>query len=161
MDLNAIKKDLYKSKNMAKFSHYVSGNLYYTVDLTFGRFQFPIPTVEGKKNETLLTKNGLTLWGEEVIGIQLSEDLGHTTFAAQMKGSDLNRWIAKAFDKGEFIEVQHGGLNLTKLNNDVDEILDSMNEDDIRAWLKEKNEINEMWKDLENSGIDKPLTLED
>ncbi len=158
MDLNAIKKDLYKSKNMAKFSHYTSGNLYYTVDLTFGRFQFPIATVEEGatfNNE----ESGLSMYDVETI--KLSEDLGQTTFAAQVKGSDLIRWISKAVDKGEFVEIQHGGLNLTKLNNDVDEILDSMNEDDIRAWLKEKNEINEMWDEIKDSGIDKPFTLED
>ena len=45
-DINEIKKDLYKSKNMAKFSHYVSGNLYYTVELANGIFQFIIPAVE-------------------------------------------------------------------------------------------------------------------
>ena len=32
MELNDIKKDLYKSKAMAKLSHYVSGNLYSRVD---------------------------------------------------------------------------------------------------------------------------------
>jgi hypothetical protein len=40
------KKDLYKSKAMAKFSHYVSGNLYYKVELADGIYQFPIATVE-------------------------------------------------------------------------------------------------------------------
>jgi hypothetical protein len=39
-------KDLYKSKAMAKFSHYVSGNLYYKVELADGIYQFPIATVE-------------------------------------------------------------------------------------------------------------------
>jgi hypothetical protein len=31
---------------MAKLSHYVSGNLYYTVELADGVYQFPIATVE-------------------------------------------------------------------------------------------------------------------
>lgn len=72
---------------MAKLSHYVSGNLYYTVALSDGVYQFPIATVETK--DTLI----------------LSEDLGTTTFEAEMKGSDLNRWIAKAVSNGEFIRV--------------------------------------------------------
>jgi hypothetical protein len=94
MNANEVKKDLYKSKNMAKFSHYVSGNLYYTVELAIGTYQFPIATVEDR--EPIF---------DSVPGIQLSEDLGTTEFAAEIKGSDLNRWIAKAIDKGEFIKI--------------------------------------------------------
>lgn len=94
MNANEVKKDLYKSKNMAKFSHYVSGNLYYTVELADGTYQFPIATVEKNENEFGV-----------VIGLKLSEDLGTTEFANEIKGSDLNRWIAKAIDKGEFIKI--------------------------------------------------------
>ncbi len=98
MNANEVKKDLYKSKNMAKLSHYVSGNLYYTVELADGTYQFPIATVEEVEIE--VTENGHTA---EVT--QLSSDLGTTTFEAEMKGSDLNRWISKAIDKGEFIKI--------------------------------------------------------
>ena len=94
MNANEVKKDLYKSKNMAKFSHYVSGNLYYTVELAIGTYQFPISTVEKNENEFGVS-----------IGLKLSEDLGTTEFNAEIKGSDLNRWIAKAIDKGEFIKI--------------------------------------------------------
>lgn len=93
MNANEVKKDLYKSKNMAKFSHYVSGNLYYTVELADGTYQFPIATVQDNHNDPY--KSYL-----------LSEDLGTTEFAAEIKGSDLNRWIAKAIDKGEFIKIR-------------------------------------------------------
>jgi S-methylmethionine-dependent homocysteine/selenocysteine methylase len=92
-DKNEVKKDLYKSKNMAKFSHYVSGNLYYKVELSVGTYQFPISTVEHE----------ISYEGDEFY--QLSEDLGTTTFESEMKGSDLNRWISKAIDKDEFIKV--------------------------------------------------------
>jgi hypothetical protein len=98
MELNEVKKDLYKSKAMAKLSHYVSGNLYYTVELADGVYQFPIATVEEVEIE--VTENGHTA---EVT--QLSSDLGTTTFESEMKGSDLNRWIAKAVEKGEFIKI--------------------------------------------------------
>ena len=96
MNANEVKKDLYKSKNMAKFSHYVSGNMYYTVDLADGKYQFPISTVEE-------IPNGLV--GGRLNVFKLSEDLGTTTFEAEMKGSDLNRWISKAIDKEEFIKI--------------------------------------------------------
>jgi hypothetical protein len=96
IDKNEIKKDLYKSKNMAKFSHYVSGNLYYTVKLTDGIYQFPIATVEGYNAD---------INGDKYYEIKLSEDLGTTTFEKEMKGSDLNRWISRAIDRDEFIKI--------------------------------------------------------
>lgn len=99
MDKNEVKKDLYKSKNMAKLSHYVSGNLYYTVELVDGTYQFPIATVE-------VGNCGFDNKGDEVLETRLSSDLGTTTFEAEMKGSDLNRWISKAIDKGEFVKIK-------------------------------------------------------
>lgn len=98
MNSNDIKKELYKSKAMAKLSHYVSGNLYYTVELSDGMYQFPISTVEEKWDGTYID-------GNENVAMNLSSDLGTTTFEAEMKGSDLNRWIAKAASKGEFIRI--------------------------------------------------------
>lgn len=92
MNKNEIKKDLYKSKNMAKFSHYSLGNLYYNVELTSGGiYQFPIAVVESANDGAL--------------NIQLSADLGSTDFGLEVKGSELNRWIAKAIDKEEFIKI--------------------------------------------------------
>jgi hypothetical protein len=96
MELNDIKKDLYKSKAMAKLSHYVSGNLYYIVELTDGVYQFPISTVE---------VNTEIILDVDVELMSLSSDLGTTTFESEMKGSDMNRWIAKAVEKGEFIKI--------------------------------------------------------
>ena len=99
MDKNKVKIELYKSKVMAKFSHYVSGNLYYTVEMEEGTFQFPISTVEDKV-EYLPSMDG----GDEmeIDTLILSSDLGTTSFYNEMKGSELNRWIGKAIDKGEF-----------------------------------------------------------
>ena len=94
MDLNFIKKELYKSKAMAKFSHYVSGNLYYTIEIADEVYQFPISTVE--EREPIF---------DSIPGIQLSSDLGTTTFYNEMKGSELNRWIAKAVANNEFVKV--------------------------------------------------------
>ena len=62
------------------------GNLYYTVDLSDGTYQFPIATVEQVKvldDSTVLPF------------IKLSGDLGTTSFCAEVKGSDLNRWTQR------------------------------------------------------------------
>ena len=99
MEINKIKVELYKSKQMAKFSHYVSGNLYYTVELSDGVYQFPISTIEDYQPDE---DNDI----EELMDmIQLSSDLGTTSFYAEMKGSELNRWIAMAHKKGDFIKI--------------------------------------------------------
>lgn len=84
LDLTTIKKDLYKSKVNANFSHYCAGNLYYNVMIERVEYQFPISTYNYPN---------------------LSEDLGTTSFGAEIKASELNRWIAKAFEKGELIKV--------------------------------------------------------
>ncbi len=102
MDKNEIKKELYKSKEMAIFSHYMKGNLYYTVGLSSGRFEFPISTVE-----TVTHITGVD--GEEEDVLELSSDLGETKFKYEIKGSELIRWISKAIDNKEFKEVQIDG----------------------------------------------------
>ena len=104
-DINEIKKDLYKSKNMAKFSHYVSGNLYYTVELADGVYQFPMSTVDIKVTHYVSTLEVGAEVKEPDEVITLSEDLGTTTFYNEIKGSELSRWISKAINKNEFIKV--------------------------------------------------------
>ncbi len=86
---NEVKKELLKSMN-AKLSHYTSGNLYYTVQLNDGTYQFPMSTVQ-------------RVFGSS--DFMLSEDLGTTSFYNEMRGSELNRWIDKAIEKGEFIKI--------------------------------------------------------
>ena len=106
MELNEIKKDLYKSKAMAKLSHYVSGNLYYTVELADGVYQFPIATVE--TSVTYIHPENEGVYDDEptIETLKLSSDLGTTTFESEMKGSDLNRWISKAVSNGEFTKIR-------------------------------------------------------
>jgi hypothetical protein len=98
MEKNEIKKDLYKSKNLAKFSHYVGGNLYYKVDVLDGTYQFPIKTVQ--KSYVMDTRQI-----EKIPTLVLAEDLGTTTFDAEIKGSELIRWIERAIDNEDFIKV--------------------------------------------------------
>lgn len=88
MEINEIKKDLFKSKNMANFSHYRYGNLYYIVDLVDGVYEFPIAVVENNDDS-----------------IELSKDLGTTSFNNEIKGSELSRWIANAVENNTFIKV--------------------------------------------------------
>ena len=102
LDLTTIKKDLYKSKAMANFSHYCAGNLYYTVMIEDSKYQFPLETVveAGTFNTD---ESGLSMY--EITTHKLSSDLGTTSFGAEIKASELIRWIGKAMEKGELIKV--------------------------------------------------------
>ena len=98
MEKNEIKKDLYKSKNLARFSHYVGGNLYYKVDVLDGTYQFPIKTVQKSFVMDSFEK-------EKIATLILAEDLGTTTFDAEIKGSELIRWIDKAIENEDLIKI--------------------------------------------------------
>ena len=93
-----IKKDLMRSKTMAKFSHYIAGNLYYKVEVMGDLYVFPIETVENVEIE--VTENGHTA---EVT--QLSEDLGTTKFESEIRGSELARWVSKSINNLTFIKL--------------------------------------------------------
>lgn len=103
MEKNEVKKYLYRNKElMAKFSHYVHGNLYYNVKLEDGTYQFPISTVD--EGPTINTdESGLSMYEMETV--VLSSDLGTTSFDSEIKASFLNRWIDKAIEKGEFTKI--------------------------------------------------------
>lgn len=102
IDINAIKKDLYKTKTQAKFYHYSSGKLYYEFDALDGTFIFPIEVTE-KVTKTIECKEVFV----EVHNVtQLSSDLGSTNFGTEIKASDLNRWILKAFMSDELIKIK-------------------------------------------------------
>ena len=96
LDINEIKKDLYKSKNMAKFSHYQNGDLFYVVELADGKYQFPIATTSEDTDATARLGRSL---------LYLSEDLGITPFGVEVRGSELIRWIQMAIKKEQFIKV--------------------------------------------------------
>ena len=106
---NEVKKDLYKSKNMANFSHYASGNLYYNVELA-----------EGETYVVAVASDGIANI-DDVVTIELSQDLGDTTFAAEIKGSDLIRWISKAIDKEEIKIIYKKQLYESKSSHLIEE----------------------------------------
>lgn len=129
-----IKKELYRTKVEANFSHYGAGALYYTVKVGEVLYQFPI-WVNQKREEITVNDSAVKLgentWslsglnfthdgntGEnfkmivdrhalEVKGdlIELSRDLGDTYFKATIRASELNRWIDKAIDKNQFVKL--------------------------------------------------------
>jgi hypothetical protein len=102
MKATEVKIEIMKNKLMANFSHYISGNLYYTVKLSSGLYKFPIPTVE--EGPTFNDdESGLSMY--EVETVKLSSDLGTTQFDAEIKASFLNRWIGKAIENDEFIKI--------------------------------------------------------
>jgi hypothetical protein len=97
INVNDVKKYLYKNKElMAKYIYYKHGELYYSVQLEDGAYKFPIETTE---IDYITTENG-----EEQF-LALSSDLGETPFDNEIKASLLNRWIAKAFEKGKFEKI--------------------------------------------------------
>ena len=83
-----VKKDLMRSKTMARFSHYIAGNLYYNVEVMSELYQFPISAIESENDV-----------------IQLSSDLGTTSFNFEIRGSELARWISKSIKNETFIKL--------------------------------------------------------
>ena len=92
-DETEVKKDLFKSKAMAKFSHYIAGNLYYNIEVFGDTYEFPISTVE--ETEDFAPEGS----------VKLSSDLGTTRFESEIRGSELSRWISKAIKNETFIKV--------------------------------------------------------
>ena len=114
MNATEVKKELYKSKVDANLEFVREGKMYYSVKLEDGTYLFSIDTVE-KVNTTLYKLDPKTQTSPTVDMMYvrvdekfytLSSDLGVTDFSAQMKASDLNRWISKSIEKGEFVKIK-------------------------------------------------------
>lgn len=114
MDKNEIKKDLYKSKEMARLSHYDGdkGALMYHVRIGGKLHEFPIYVTEkgervfeiDKYEQAFEAPIQTTLKLENVP--QLANDLKGAKFFVEIKGSDLNRWIGKALDSGDLVALE-------------------------------------------------------
>ena len=72
--------DVVRNDNMAKFSHYCGGNLYYTVEVDGGTYMFNINT---DPNE-----------------------VGTADFTSEMKAVTLMRYIRKCMNSEEFIKIK-------------------------------------------------------
>lgn len=114
MEANEVKKELYKSKVNAKLECVREGRMYYSVQLENGTYMFPIDTVE--RVSTTLYKLDPKTQASPTVDLTytrvdekfytLSAELGITDFSAEMKASDLNRWISKAIEKDEFVKIK-------------------------------------------------------
>jgi hypothetical protein len=100
-----IKKDLMKSKTMAKFSHYIAGNLYYNIEVFGDMYEFPISTVDVKVTHNVSTLEVGAKVKESDVVTTLSEDLGTTSFNSEIRGSELARWISKSIKNETFIKL--------------------------------------------------------
>jgi hypothetical protein len=75
-------KDVVQNRErVARFSHYIDGNMYYIVEVEGLTYQFPI-------------------------NIFNREDIGTTTIMAEYRAITLMRYIRKAIDSGDFIRVK-------------------------------------------------------
>lgn len=110
-----VKKELYKSKVNATLAKVEFGKMYYNVQLEDGLYQFPINIVEPVNKMLFKLDSSVQTQASPVVGFtytkvedkfySLSEDLGTTAFESEVKASELNRWIAKAIEKDEFIKI--------------------------------------------------------
>lgn len=101
VDINEIKKELYKTKANAVFSHYKKGYLYYKVEVNGGLYQFPISVVDcTPERMTIPTMVGPIVKDIEIM--KLSADLGDTNFESEIPGRLLIRYIDKANQFGDF-----------------------------------------------------------
>lgn len=77
-------------ERLARFSHYIDGNLYYIVEVEGKTYQFPIRVSSSDPEEDKKAK----------------ADVGTTTFVDQYRAITLMRYIRKAIDSENFIRVK-------------------------------------------------------
>jgi len=80
MEQVVVLKDVVKDNNMAKFSHAISGVLYYNVMYNEDTYQFEV-------------------------NMNDKDDVGTATFPSNIRAITLMRYIRKAIDKGEFVKL--------------------------------------------------------
>ena len=88
MTENEIKKDLYKSKEIATFAYYDgdTAKMHYYIKIFGKQYIFPMSVFE--KDDGVVC---------------LAHDLRGAKFGPSIKGSELNRWIMKALNGGDLI----------------------------------------------------------
>jgi hypothetical protein len=73
--------DVVRNENLAKFSHYCGGNLYYTVEVDGSTYMFDFKTDPKEIGETAIFYN-------------------------EMKAITLMKWIRESFDRNEFVKIK-------------------------------------------------------
>lgn len=107
MDKKEVQKSLLKNKTMAFFDRFENGDLFYNVWVDGFDYQFPIPVMkEVHINTEVNDESG------EPTGIVIrakihapKPDVKGAAFVKEMRGSELFRWIAKAIDNNNFIQI--------------------------------------------------------
>lgn len=96
-----VKKELYKSKAMATFSHIENGKAYYNVEYKGVLHQFPLDLEETKEMKVSIGDDVISTFEIKVP----AADMKGASFGTEVKGSDLNRWIARAIKSGNFMKI--------------------------------------------------------
>jgi hypothetical protein len=94
--LNDLMKVLYKEKTMARLDRYQAGQVFYRFELDGSIYEFAIDTI------TTPTQAESEPYGAS---IKLSEDLGTTAFVANVRASELSRWIRPAVLTSQLKEI--------------------------------------------------------
>jgi hypothetical protein len=106
-------KKLVGNGNVAKLSHVIEGNMYYNVQTEDGLYQFPIAGFI-KESHQMFTMKTVTLPSGDIkveyVPIKgyvhrVSDDIGTTTFNAEIKAMELMRWIRKAIENNEIFKI--------------------------------------------------------
>jgi hypothetical protein len=106
-------KKLVGNGNIAKLSHTIEGNMYYNIKTEDGLYQFSIPGFVKEKTQMFHIKTVTTPSGEvkmEYVPAKgyfytVSDDVGTTTFNAEIKAIELMRWVRKAIENNEIFKI--------------------------------------------------------
>lgn len=96
-----VKKELYKTKVNAKFSHFENNKLFYTVELESGKYIFQIPTAVKKTIKIMEDDEVIATYEVE----KATVDTNGATFGPEVKASELNRWIEKSIKNDDFVKI--------------------------------------------------------
>jgi hypothetical protein len=96
-----VKKELYKTKAIATYNHIEDGKAYYDVEYKGVLHQFPLDLFETKKVSTLIGDGVVSTFDIQVP----AADMNGASFGQEVRGSELNRWIARAIKTGNFIKI--------------------------------------------------------
>jgi len=80
INMITLKEVVGDRQRLTKFSHYIDGNMYYVVTVGESTYQFPINIFDKK-------------------------DIGTTTILAEYRAITLMRYIRKAMETGDFIQI--------------------------------------------------------
>lgn len=103
VDINEIKKDLMKTKEMARLLYYdpSNGSLIYTFNALGKNWVFPIKTVHKTTYNKKISETNEILVEVFVPTIKLADDLKGSRFEPELRASLLIRWIQEAIYNDE------------------------------------------------------------